>query len=252
MYTIDLNSDIGESFGAYTIGNDDEIMKYITTANVACGWHAGDPMVMDRVVRIARERSISVGAHPGCPDMMGFGRRKMVLSHDEVKNYVKYQIGALKAFTDSYGIRLDHIIPHGSWGGLSQKDEDFCEAFCEAVAEVDDSITMFYIAGTLLGEVAVRYGLRTAAEIFADRAYMEDGTLAPRGLPGAVITDEEFAIARCVKMIKEQKVEAITGKEIPIHGDTLCVHGDGSKAIEFVKRIRERFQEEGIAVKALV
>ena len=209
MYSIDLNSDMGESFGAYKIGGDEEIIKYVTTANVACGWHAGDPMVMDKVVRMAKERGVMVGAHPGYPDMMGFGRRKMVLSHDEIKNYVRYQIGALAAFTKSYGMKLQH------------------------------------------GDIAESKGLRTASEIFADRAYMDDLSLVPRKMEGSMITDEDIAIQRCVKMIKEGKVTSITGKELDIKGDTLCVHGDGPKALAFVQKIREKFTEEGIEIRHL-
>lgn len=251
MYKIDLNSDVAESFGDYRIGNDDEIFKHITTANVACGWHAGDPMIMDHAMQLAKKYNVQVGAHPGCPDMMGFGRRKMLLSPEEVKNYTKYQIGALKAFTDSYGIKLTHMVPHGSWGGLSQTDYEFCEALCQGVYEVDKTIRIHYIAGTLLGEVAKSKGMDTASIIFADRAYMEDGKLAPRSMENSVIKDEELAISRCVKMIKEKKVIAITGKEIDMHGDTLCVHGDGEKALLFLLKIRERFEQEGIKITSL-
>lgn len=223
MYSIDLNSDMGESFGAYKIGGDEEIIKYVTTANVACGWHAGDPMVMDKVVRMAKERGVMVGAHPGYPDMMGFGRRKMVLSHDEIKNYVRYQIGALAAFTKSYGMKLQHVAPHGAMGNACQYDEDIAES----------------------------KGLRTASEIFADRAYMDDLSLVPRKMEGSMITDEDIAIQRCVKMIKEGKVTSINGKELDIKGDTLCVHGDGPKALAFVQKIREKFTEEGIEIRHL-
>ena len=142
MYSIDLNSDMGESFGAYKIGGDEEIIKYVTTANVACGWHAGDPMVMDKVVRMAKERGVMVGAHPGYPDMMGFGRRKMVLSHDEIKNYVRYQIGALAAFTKSYGMKLQHVAPHGAMGNACQYDEDIASAIVEAICEYDKDLTV--------------------------------------------------------------------------------------------------------------
>lgn len=251
MYAIDLNSDMGESFGAYTIGGDEEIIKYVTTANVACGWHAGDPMVMDKVVRMAKERGVRVGAHPGYPDLMGFGRRKMVLSHDEIKNYMKYQIGALSAFTTSYGMKLQHVAPHGALGNLCQYDRDVSRAICEAICDIDKGLIVYYCAGAVLGEEAEAMGLRTAAEIFADRAYMDDLSLAPRKMEGAMITDEDYAIERCVKMIKEGKVTALSGKELDIKGDTLCVHGDGPKAIAFVKKIRETFAEEGIEIRNL-
>lgn len=251
MYSIDLNSDMGESFGAYKLGGDEEIIKYVTTANVACGWHAGDPMVMDKVVRMAKERGVMVGAHPGYPDLLGFGRRKMVLSHDEVKNYVRYQIGALAAFTKSYGMKLQHVAPHGAMGNACQYDEDISTAICEAICEYDKDLIVYYCAGAVLGDIAESKGLRTASEIFADRAYMDDLSLVPRKMEGSMITDENIAIERCVKMIKEGKVTSINGKELDIKGDTLCVHGDGPKALAFVQKIREKFTEEGIEIKYL-
>ena len=249
MYQIDLNSDMGESFGAYKIGGDEELIKYVTTANVACGYHAGDRMVMDKVVRMAKERGLRVGAHPGYPDLMGFGRRKMVLDFMEIKNYVKYQIGALWAFTQSYGMKLQHVAPHGALGNLCQYDREASRAICEAVYEIDPELMIYYCAGAVLGEEAEKMGLYAAAEIFADRAYMDDLSLAPRKMEGSMITDEEFAIERCVKMIKEGKVTSLSGKELEIKGDTLCVHGDGPKALAFLKRIREVFQQEGIVIK---
>ena len=227
MYQIDLNSDMGESFGAYSIGNDDEIIKYVTTANVACGWHGGDPMVMDKVVKKAAERKVAVGAHPGYPDLMGFGRRKMVLKPSEVKNYIKYQVGALMAFTASYGMKLQHVAPHGALGNLCQYDRDVSRAICEAVYEIDPSIRIFYCAGAVLGDEAEKMGLEALSEIFAD---------------------EDEAIRRCVKMIKEGKVTSVSGKELDIKGDTLCVHGDGAKALAFVSRIRDAFEAEGIHI----
>ncbi|MDD7770017.1 LamB/YcsF family protein [Suipraeoptans intestinalis] len=251
MYTIDLNSDMGESFGAYKLGGDEKLIQYVTTANVACGWHAGDPVVMDTVVRMAKERGVMVGAHPGYPDLMGFGRRKMVLSFQEVKNYVRYQIGALAAFTKSYGMRLNHVAPHGAMGNQCQYDEEISTAIVEAVLEFDKELIIYYCAGAVLGEIAESRGLRTASEIFADRAYMDDLSLVPRKMEGAMITDEEIAIARCIRMVKEGKVTSISGKELAIRGDTLCVHGDGPKALEFVEKIRTAFVQEGIEIKPL-
>jgi len=249
MYQVDLNSDMGESFGAYKIGNDEGIIQYVTSANIACGWHAGDPMVMDKVVRMAKERGVAVGAHPGYPDLMGFGRRKMVLSPAEIKNYMKYQIGALWAFAHSYGLKLQHVAPHGALGNLCQYDEAVSRAICEAVKEIDPSLRIFYCAGAILGKVAEDMGLATAAEIFADRAYMDDLSLVPRKQEGSMITDENIAIKRCVRMIKEGKVTARSGKELDIKGDTLCVHGDGAKVLAFVEKIRAAFKEEGIEIR---
>lgn len=249
MLQIDLNSDMGESFGAYRLGGDEELIKYVTSTNVACGYHAGDPMVMANVVAMAKKRGVAVGAHPGYPDLMGFGRRKMTLSHEEIKNYMKYQIGALMGFTAGHGIKIQHVAPHGALGNLCQYDREASHAVCEAVYEIDPSISIFYCAGAVLGEEAEKMGLRALSEIFVDRAYMDDLSLVPRSMEGAMITDEEYAIERCIRMIREGKVTSIYGKELEIRGDTLCVHGDGPKAFAFVKRIREAFEQEGIAVR---
>lgn len=251
MYSIDLNSDIGESFGAYKLGNDEEIIKYVTAANVACGWHAGDPMVMEKVVRMAKERGVAVGAHPGYPDLLGFGRRKMNCSYAEVKNYVKYQLGALSAFAKTYGLKLHHMCPHGSMGNQCQYDEVVSNAIADAVAEFDKDMIIYYCAGAVLGDIAESKGLRVASEIFADRALMDDLSLVPRSMEGSMITDEDVAIQRCIRMVKEGKVTSITGKELDIKGDTLCVHGDGPKALAFVQKIREAFENEGIQIKTL-
>ncbi len=251
MFQIDLNSDMGESFGAYKLGGDEEIIQYVTTANVACGWHAGDPMVMDKVVRMAKERGVRVGAHPGYPDLLGFGRRKMALSYQEVKNYVKYQIGALAALTQSCGMKLQHVAPHGAMGNQCQYDEEISSAIVEAVCDYDKDLMIYYCAGAVLGKIAESRGLRVASEIFADRSYMDDLSLVPRKMEGSMITDEDVAIRRCIRMIKEGKVTSINGKDLDIQGDTLCVHGDGPKALAFVQRIREAFTQEGIVIKAL-
>jgi len=250
MYKIDLNSDMGESFGNFKIGNDEEIIKYITATNVACGYHAGDPMVMDKVCRLAKEYGVAVGAHPGYPDLMGFGRRRMKLSHDEAKNYVKYQLGALDAFVKSYGLTLHHVAPHGAMGNQCQDEEDLALAVVEAIEEYNKDLIVYYCAGAVLGDIAEAHGLRTACEIFADRAYMDDLSLVPRKMEGSMITDEDVAIKRCIRMVKEGKVTSINGKELDIKGDTLCVHGDGAKALAFVEKIRKAFVEEGVEICA--
>ena len=249
MYQIDLNSDMGESFGAYKIGNDEGIIQYVTSANLACGYHAGDPMVMDRVVKMAKERNVAVGAHPGYPDLMGFGRRKMTLSPAEITNCVKYQIGALMAFTKSYGLKLQHVAPHGAMGNICQNDEAVSTAICRAIKDIDSSIIVYYCAGAVLGKVAEAMGLTAKSEIFADRAYMDDLSLVPRSRKDSMITDENIAISRCIRMVKEGKVTSVNGKELAIKGDTLCVHGDGAKALAFVKKIHEAFAKEDIEIK---
>lgn len=252
MFSIELNSDIGEGFGPYSMGNDDEIMNYVTAVQIACGWHAGDPMIMDKVVKTAAQRGIAIGAHPSFPDLMGFGRRRMNLSFGEAKNYVKYQIGALSAFTTSYGVKIHHVAPHGAMGNMCQNDRELARAICEAVCEIDPEMIIYYCAGAVLGEEAEKAGLRSACEIFADRAYEDDLSLRARSLPGSMITDAEDSIRRCIRMVKEGKVTAYSGRELDIKSDTLCVHGDGPEALAFVKRIREEFEKEGIQIKTFI
>ena len=248
MYSIDLNSDMGESFGAYKLGCDEEVIKYITAANIACGWHAGDPMVMAKTVKMAVQRGVDVGAHPGFPDLMGFGRRMMKVSYEELKNYVKYQLGAMSAFTKAENVPLHHMVPHGA---ISQFNEEWAHAVSDAVGEVDDKIIIYAIAGSQLEKIAKADGLKVATEIFADRALMDDLSLVPRSMPGSMITDENIAIERCIKMVKEGRVTGLSGKELEIHGDTLCVHGDGPKALEFVQKISEAFKQEGIQIHGI-
>ena len=252
MYSIDLNSDMGESFGAYKIGGDEEIIKYVTTANVACGWHAGDPMVMEKTVALAKEFGTAVGAHPGFPDLMGFGRRNMAVTPEEAKAYVKYQLGALQAFAKAHGVKIQHVKPHGALYNMAAVDEKLAKAMCEAVYEVDKDIIFMGLAGSKMITAAEEIGLKAASEVFADRAYNDDGTLVSRKLPGAVIKDKELAIKRVVRMVKEGKVESINGKDIDIKADSICVHGDNPKALEFVKNIRETLEKEGVTISNLM
>ena len=251
MFCVDLNSDLGESFGTYTLGMDEEILRYVSSANVACGWHAGDPMVMEKTVALAKKYGTAVGAHPGLPDRMGFGRRNMAVAPDEAKAYVKYQLGALYAFTVSHGLRIQHVKPHGALYNMAAVDEKLARALCEAVYEVDKDIIFMGLAGSKMIGAAGAVGLRAASEVFADRAYHDDGTLVSRKLPGAVIEDKDLAIRQVVRMVKEGKVESIGGRDISIRADSICVHGDNPKALEFVKQIRERLLAEGVEIKNL-
>lgn len=251
MYQIDLNCDLGESFGNYKIGMDEKVIPMITSANVACGYHASDPVVMNKTIVMAKEYGIEVGAHPGFPDLMGFGRRNMNVSPSEAKAYTLYQLGALDAFCRVHGRKMQHVKPHGAMYNMAAKNYSLAKAICEAIYEFDKDLIVMGLSGGELARAGKDTGLRTALEVFADRAYEEDGTLVDRRKDGAVITDEEVAIARVVRMIKEQKVTAITGKDITIKADSVCVHGDGVKALEFVKKIREKLTEEGIALKSL-
>ena len=248
MYRVDLNSDLGESFGRYTLGMDERVIPLITSANIACGYHASDPVVMAKTVSLAKEAGIRVGAHPGCPDLMGFGRRNMAVTSQEARAYVLYQLGALEGFCRSAGLKLQHVKPHGALYNMAAKDYELARGICQAIAEFDKELIVLALSGGQLAHAAQEMGLRTALEVFADRAYEEDGTLVGRGKPGAMITDEEEAIARVIRMIKDQTVRAITGKDIAIRADSICVHGDGEKALAFVERIRQAFGEAGISL----
>ena len=269
MYKVDLNSDLGESFGAYTIGLDNEVIAHVSSVNVACGYHAGDPLVMEKTVAAAKAAGVAVGAHPGFPDLMGFGRRNMVVSPKEVKAYVKYQLGALMAFAAAEGIRLQHCKPHGALYNMAGKDMDLALAIAEAIAEVDKDIILLGLANSKMIDAGKQLGLRVANEVFADRAYQADGSLVPRKLPGAVIHDKDEAIARTVRMVTEGKVTAIceklkeniprqlfevpvqaaiTGEEVEIAAHSICVHGDNPSAVEFVKNIRAQLTARGVEI----
>jgi len=251
MYKVDLNADLGESFGAYTIGMDSEVLRYITSANVACGFHAGDPVIMQQTVALAAERGTAVGAHPGYPDLMGFGRRNMNVSAEEARAYIKYQVGALAAFTRACGLKLQHVKPHGAFYNMAAVNDKLAEAICQGVYEADPELILLGLAGSAHIRAAKKIGLRVASEVFADRGYMDDGTLVPRSQPGAMVHDRAEAIARTIRMVKEGCVETITGKIIPIQADSICVHGDNPDAIGFVHDIRAALEKEGVTVACI-
>lgn len=251
MFRVDLNCDLGESFGSYTIGNDDQVIPLITSANVACGYHASDPVVMDQTLSMVKEAGIRIGAHPGFPDLMGFGRRNLSVSPTEAKAYVLYQLGALDAFCRVHGMKMQHVKPHGALYNMAAKDYELSRAICEGIQEFDPQLIVLALSGGELVRAAKDMGLRTALEVFADRAYEEDGSLVNRRKEGAMITDEDLAVARVVRMVKEKKVTAVTGKDIPIQADSVCVHGDGAKALAFVEKIRRALTEEGVEICAL-
>jgi len=251
MYKVDLNSDIGESFGDYKLGLDEEVVKYISSANIACGFHAGDPMVMAKTVKLAVNENVSIGAHPGYQDLMGFGRREMKITKEEAKNYVKYQLGALWAFAESNGVNLQHVKPHGGLYNMAAKDAELAMAIAEAVYEVDKDLILVGLANSELTKAGKQVGLKVANEVFADRAYNPDGTLVSRKKEGSMIHDTDLAISRVLRMVKEGKVEAITGEDIDIQADSICVHGDNPKAVDFVNQIRKALENEGITVMAM-
>ena len=251
MYKIDLNCDLGESYGTYRLGMDGQIIPLISSANVACGFHAGDFNTMAKTVGLCKESGVSIGAHPGFPDLQGFGRRNMSLSPAEVQNLITYQIGALAAFCRSAGVRLRHVKPHGALYNMAAKDSALARAICQGVYDFDSSLILLGLSGSEMLRQAREIGLPCAAEDFADRAYEEDGTLVPRGKPGAMITDEEEAVRRVIGMILNHRVQAITGKEIEICPDSVCVHGDSEKALLFVKKIRSALESTGITIQPL-
>ena len=251
MKKIDLNCDLGESFGNYKIGLDDEVIRHISSANVACGFHASDPLVMQKTVALAKENGVCIGAHPGFPDLVGFGRRNMSVSPSEAKALVQYQIGALDAFCKAAGVKLCHVKPHGALYNMAGKDEILAQAVCEGIFEYDSNLILLGLSGSKMIEAGKKIGLRTASEVFADRAYEADGSLVARSKPGAVITDENLAVLRVVEMVKNGRVTSITGNEIEIKADSICLHGDGVKAVEFAKRIKEELLKNDVEIVPL-
>ena len=252
MDTIDLNCDLGESFGAYTIGMDADILPYITSANIACGFHAGDPVVMKKTVQEAVKNNVCLGAHPGLPDLVGFGRRNMSITPEEAETYIIYQTGALTAFAHAAGTELHHVKPHGALYNMAATDDALAEAVCRGIAAVNKKLILVALSGSRMVVAAKKTGIPYACEVFADRAYSDNGTLVPRSKPGAVITDEDEVIRRAVRMVKEGTVRSLSGKDISVQADTICVHGDNPKALLFVKKIRASFAAEKIEIRALL
>ncbi|HDR15018.1 MAG TPA: LamB/YcsF family protein [Desulfobacteraceae bacterium] len=247
---IDLNCDMGESFSNYKLGLDEEVIKFITSANIACGWHAGDPMVMERTVRIAVENGVGIGAHPSYPDMLGFGRRFMDCTSAEIRNYLIYQIGALKAFCDANDARLYHVKPHGALYNTAVQDRKTATAIAEAVVTVDPELLYVALAGAkgeMVRSIGQEVGLKVVYEAFPDRAYTPEGTLVSRREPGAVIKDPEIVAERAIAMA-EGRVTAIDGTELELEAQTLCVHGDTPGAVDLVRSIRQRLEDSGIKV----
>jgi UPF0271 protein len=248
---IDLNCDMGESFGVYRLGQDERILDFVSSANIACGCHAGDPGVMRRTVRLCLDRGVAIGAHPGLPDLAGFGRREMKITASEAYELTLYQVGALAAFARADGGRLTHVKPHGALYNMAAADPELAAAIAEAVQRADSALTLYGLAGSELVRAAERLGLRAAAEAFADRAYLADGRLAPRHMPGAVLADADAAAAQAVRIAREGVVTAVCGRDIELRADTLCLHGDGPHALEFASRVHAKLTEAGVAVRPL-
>jgi 5-oxoprolinase (ATP-hydrolysing) subunit A len=250
MSTIDLNSDVGESFGAYRLGADADVMRSITSANVACGFHAGDPSVMRQTVRLAREAGVAVGAHPGFPDLVGFGRRELRASPREVEDMVLYQIGALAAIAASEDVTLAHVKAHGALYNMAARDRALADAIARAVRAFDQSLVLFGLPGSELISAGTAAGLRVASEGFADRAYAPDGSLAPRTAPGSVIHDAEEVVRRSLRMVMSGQVTATDGSTLTFPVDTLCVHGDTAGAAELTRLLRAGLGQRGVVVRA--
>ena len=252
MYKIDMNSDIGESFGAYKMGDDAAVLEAVTSANVGCGFHAGDPLVMRKTVALCRDRNVAVGAHPGYPDLVGFGRRNMTCTPDEVYSYCLYQIGALKAFCKAKGLALQHVKAHGSMYNQAARNHELALAIASAVKDAGSGfIILLGLANSEFDKAAKEIGIPYAAEAFADRGYMPDGTLVPRSQPGAIIHDVELAARRVVRMATEGKVEAIDGTVIDFRPASVCFHGDTPEAVQMAKAVRKALEEAGVAVRPI-
>ncbi|MFI5230358.1 MAG: LamB/YcsF family protein [Gemmatimonadales bacterium] len=246
---VDLNCDMGESYGAFTVGADDAVFPYITSANVACGFHGGDPSVMRTTVTRAKERGVAVGAHPSLPDLVGFGRRTMDVTPDEVYDLVVYQVGALLGVARAAQVPMQHVKAHGALYNMAAANGPLADAIARAVRDVDPALVLFGLPGSHLVRAGEALGLRSAGEGFADRNYMPDGSLVSRRRPDAQVHDAGEAVRRAVRMVRERKVTAVDGNDIDLRVDTICIHGDGPHAAEFARSLRAGFESAGIAVR---
>ena len=250
MHTVDLNCDLGESFGAYRIGNDEEILHYVTSVNVACGFHAGDPSVMRKTVQLALEKGVKIGAHPGLQDLMGFGRRNINISPQEAYDIVLYQIGALNGFLQAEGGRMQHVKPHGALYNMAAKNKELALAIAEAVYKINSDLILFGLSGSELIRAGQSIGLKTASEVFADRTYQDDGSLTSRLEKDALIESDEAAVAQVITMVKEGKVLSQQGTDVAIKADTICIHGDGAHALSFASHVKKSLQLSEITVSS--
>jgi len=250
MKTIDLNCDMGESFGAWKMGADEEIMPLITSANIAAGFHAGDPATIRRTVRIAVDNGVAIGAHPSLPDLAGFGRRAMQVSAQDVYDLVVYQAGAVAAFARAAGSRLHHVKCHGALYNMSAMDEALSDAIARAVKDLGDGVKLYALSNSKMMEAGRKHGIATIGEVFADRGYSDDGTLAPRGKPGGMIVDAAKSVAQVLSMVDDGVVVSLSGKRVPVSPGTLCLHGDQPGAVAFARALRETFAAKGIALAA--
>lgn len=248
---VDLNADMGESFGPWPMGNDAEVLRVVTSANVACGFHAGDPTVMANTIRVARENGVGIGAHPGFPDLQGFGRRRMHMGHEDLANAIRYQFGAIRGMAGALGAEVRHFKLHGALANMCAEDEALARCCYEAALSVDPDVIVFVLASTAQETAAKALGATYAGEIFADRAYNDDATLVDRSLPGAVIHDPGRAAARMVDMVKAGAIISESGKVIPSRVDTICLHGDNDTALQIARSVRSALESEGVRLAAV-
>jgi UPF0271 protein len=247
---IDINCDMGESYGAWKMGDDAAVMPYVTSANIACGFHGGDPATIRRTVRLAADHGVAIGAHPSLPDLQGFGRRAMKISPQDMYDLVVYQAGAVEAFARAAGARLHHVKCHGALYNMAANDEALSEAMARAVRDLGGGVMLYALSGSKNFSIAKTMGLRVAGEVFADRGYSDDGTLAPRDRPGGMIEDAAEAVGRALAMVEKGYVTALSGKPVAVSADTLCLHGDQPGAAVFAQAITRAFKEKGIEIAA--
>jgi 5-oxoprolinase (ATP-hydrolysing) subunit A len=251
VFQVDLNCDMGESFGAYRIGADAKILPFVSSANIACGFHGGDPAVMRKTVAAAVMHGVAIGAHPGFQDLAGFGRRNMDVTAQEAYDLVVYQVGALLGFATAEGARLQHVKAHGALYNMAAAQAPLAEAIARAVHDVDSTLVLFALAGSHMVTAGRSLGLRTASEVFADRNYMPDGSLVSRKRPDAMVDDVDEAARRAVRMVKEGRVRSVEGTDVTLRAETICIHGDGTHAVEFAWRLRTSLESEGVIVRSL-
>jgi len=252
MQTIDLNCDMGEAFGSYQMPNDEKLMDYITSANIACGFHAGDYGIMQQTVELAVRKGVAIGAHPGLPDLQGFGRREIKISPAEAYQITLYQIGALQGFVKAAHGLMNHVKPHGALYNMAAKDSRLAKAIVQAIKDFDNTLILYALSGSEMITAAQEAGIITAAEVFADRSYQNDGTLTPRNQPNAVLSTEEAVKEQLLMMVNLGVVKTVNNKNIPLVADTVCLHGDGEHALSFAKMVSGTLKNEGITLKAPV
>lgn len=249
MTHIDLNCDMGESFGAWRMGNDAAVMPWVSSVNVACGFHAGDPLAMQRTLQAAADHGVAVGAHPGLPDLAGFGRRAMAITPQELYAMSVVQLGALEAMARCHGLTPDHVKPHGALYHMLEKDHALAQALVHAMHDVDPSLRLFALAGGNLVRQGADAGLATAGEAFADRRYTDDGQLLPRSQPDAVLEDTHAAVQQALDIVVRGEVATASGQHLAIHAETLCVHGDRPDAALFAKALHEGLTDAGVDIR---